>query len=63
MTVVLLHGLGVGQRYFDPLAAELADELLRPELRVAEPMAALAERVERLLEQPVVVVANSMGCQ
>jgi len=72
VTVVLLHGLGVGQRYFDALAAELEGELVRPELRDPLPIAELAARVEAaLLERAcvvstqarAVVVANSMGCQ
>ena len=63
MTLVLLHGLGVGQRYFGPLAAALGGDLRRPELREPLPMVALAARVERLLDAPAIVVANSMGCQ
>jgi pimeloyl-ACP methyl ester carboxylesterase len=63
MTVVLLHGLGVGQRYFGPLAAELGGDVRRPELREPLPVVELAARVERLLDGPAVVVANSMGCQ
>ncbi|HVM68493.1 MAG TPA: alpha/beta hydrolase [Gaiellaceae bacterium] len=63
MTVVLLHGLGVGQRYFEPLARELGGAPLRPDLRRPEPMGELAARVERLLDGPALLVANSMGCQ
>ena len=70
MMVVLLHGLGVGQRYLDPLAEELGGELLRPELRRPQPMEALAQAVEARLDAcadstqaSFAVVANSMGCQ
>ena len=61
--IVLLPGLGVAQRYFDRLARELDDELLRPTLDQPAPIAALAEDVESQLTRPAVVVAQSMGCQ
>lgn len=61
--VVLVHGLGVGQRYFDPLARELGPELLRPEFREPAPIAELGSRLGELLDSPVALVANSMGCQ
>ena len=61
--IVLLPGLGVAQRYFDRLARELDDELLRPTLDQPAPIAALAEDVESQLTRPSVVVAQSMGCQ
>jgi pimeloyl-ACP methyl ester carboxylesterase len=61
--VVLVHGLGVGQRYFDPLAVQLGGEVLRPELREPATIEELASRLERLLDVPAAVVANSMGCQ
>jgi pimeloyl-ACP methyl ester carboxylesterase len=61
--IVLVHGLGVGQRYFDPLAAELGEDVARPELREPLPIAELAERLAGELAPPSVVVANSMGCQ
>jgi pimeloyl-ACP methyl ester carboxylesterase len=61
--IVLVHGLGVGQRYFDRLAAELGEGVLRPELREALPVAELAQRFSAAFAGPSVVVANSMGCQ
>jgi pimeloyl-ACP methyl ester carboxylesterase len=61
--VVLVHGLGVGQRYFDPLARELGAELLRPVFREAAPIAELGSRLGELLDEPAALVANSMGCQ
>ncbi len=61
--VVLVHGLGVGQRYFDPLARELGIELLRPVFREAAPIAELGSRLGELLDEPAALVANSMGCQ
>ena len=61
--IVLVPGLGVAQRYFDGLARELDDELLRPTLDQPAPIAALAEDVESQLTRPSVVVAQSMGCQ
>jgi pimeloyl-ACP methyl ester carboxylesterase len=60
--IVLVHGLGVGQRYFDPLARELG-EVLRPEIREALPVPALAERWAAQLTGRSFLVANSMGCQ
>jgi pimeloyl-ACP methyl ester carboxylesterase len=59
----LVHGLGVGQRYFDPLARELGDDVLRPELRRPRPIAELGEQLAELLFGPTVLVANSLGCQ
>lgn len=59
----LLHGFGVGQRYFDPLAAELGGEQVRPLFREPLSIAELADRVGELLPGPAVVVGNSMGCQ
>jgi pimeloyl-ACP methyl ester carboxylesterase len=61
--VVLVHGLGVGQRYFDPLARELGAGLLRPAFREAAPIAELGLRLGELLDEPAALVANSMGCQ
>jgi pimeloyl-ACP methyl ester carboxylesterase len=61
--VVLVHGLGVGQRYFEPLAQELGPGLLRPELPKAASIAELARQLERHLDGPGALVANSMGCQ
>jgi pimeloyl-ACP methyl ester carboxylesterase len=59
----LVHGLGVGQAYFDPLARELGGEQVRPEQREPWPIHDLATEVEAQLQEPAVVVANSMGCQ
>lgn len=59
----LVHGLGVGQAYFDPLARELGGRQLRPELRNPLPIRDLAAQLEAELREPAVVVANSMGCQ
>lgn len=59
----LLHGLGVGQRYFDPLARELDGESFRPEQRRPLPIPELAAELAELLPEPAVIVANSMGCQ
>jgi len=62
--VVLVHGLGVGQRYFDPLARELGGAgLVRPEFREPAPIAELGSRLGELLDAPAAFVANSMGCQ
>ena len=61
--ILLAHGLGVGQRYFDPLAAELGGDLVRPEVREAVAISEAAERYAAALTSPALVVANSMGCQ
>ena len=62
--IALVPGLGVGQRYFDRLAALLEEELVRVDVREALP---IPERAERLAAQlsgrPALLVANSMGCQ
>jgi pimeloyl-ACP methyl ester carboxylesterase len=60
--IVLVHGLGVGQRYFDPLAAELG-EAVRPEIREPLPVPELAQRWADEFREPGLVIANSMGCQ
>lgn len=59
----LVHGLGVGQAYFEPLARVLDGAVVRPELREPQPIAELAQRIAELLPGPAVLVANSMGCQ
>jgi len=61
--VVLVHGLGVGQRYFEPLARELGAGLLRPEFREPASIAELGSQLGELLDAPAALVANSMGCQ
>ena len=58
-----MHGLAVGQRYFEPLARELGKDLVRPEFREPAPIAELGSRLGELLDSPAAVVANSMGCQ
>ena len=63
MAVVLLHGLGVGPRYFGPLVQELGGDVRTPSLRQPLPIVGLSLCLERLLEGPAVVVGNSMGCQ
>ena len=59
----LVHGLGVGQRYFEPLAQALEGTVLRPELRESAPIAELGRRLGETLPAPAILVANSMGCQ
>ena len=59
----LVHGLGVGQSYFDPLSRALDGPQVRPEQRRPLPVAELAAELERRLTEPAVVVGNSMGCQ
>jgi pimeloyl-ACP methyl ester carboxylesterase len=59
----LVPGLGVSQRYFDPLAHELGGEQLRPEQPEPLPIRELAARLEASLTEPAVLVSNSMGCQ
>ena len=59
----LVHGLGVGQTYFDPLARELDGPRLRPELREPRSIPELASEIEAQLDTPAIIVANSMGCQ
>lgn len=61
--VVLVHGLGVGQRYFEPLARELGPGLLRPVFREPASIAELGSQLGELLDEPAALVANSMGCQ
>jgi pimeloyl-ACP methyl ester carboxylesterase len=61
--IVLVHGLGVGQRYYDRLARQLGGELRRPSLRTPLPVPALVERLSEAVDGPAVVVANSLGCQ
>jgi pimeloyl-ACP methyl ester carboxylesterase len=60
--IVLVHGLGVGQRYFEPLARELGGAR-RPEVREPLPVPELAERLAVAFDGPALVVANSLGCQ
>ena len=59
----LVHGLGVGQGYFEPLAQVLVGDVLRPELREPQTIAELARRLGEALDGPAVLIANSMGCQ
>ena len=60
---VLVHGLGVGARYFRRLAAELGPETRVPEVREPLPIPELAARFADEFAEPAIVVANSMGCQ
>jgi pimeloyl-ACP methyl ester carboxylesterase len=60
---VLVHGLGVGQRYFDRLARELGGDVRRPEVREPLPVPELANRFAGAFDGPALVVANSLGCQ
>jgi pimeloyl-ACP methyl ester carboxylesterase len=61
--IVLVHGLGVGPRYFRRLAAELGPEASVPEVREPLPIPELAARFAATFDAPSLVVANSMGCQ
>ena len=61
--ILLVHGLGVGARYFRPLATELGDGTRIPEVREPLPIPELADRFAAAFEGPATVVANSMGCQ
>jgi pimeloyl-ACP methyl ester carboxylesterase len=61
--IVLVPGLGVAQRYFDGLARELDDELLRPTLEQPASVAALAEGLGSQFTRRSLVVAHSLGCQ
>ena len=60
--ILLVHGLGVGARYFEPLAAALG-ATRAPEVREPLPIARLADRFAAAVEGPTILVANSMGCQ
>ncbi len=59
----LVPGLGVGQRYFEPLARALGGEQLRPEPSEPLSIPELATQLESTLSEATVVIANSMGCQ
>ncbi len=59
----LVPGLGVGQRYFDPLAALLDGPVLRPDEREQLPVPELGRRLAAALPGPATLVANSFGCQ
>ena len=61
--IALLHGLGVGRRYWAPLARELGADVVVPEVREPLPVAELADRFAAALEPGTLVVGNSMGCQ
>ncbi len=61
--IAFVHGLGVGQRYFEPLARELGNGLVRPEFREPASIAELGSQLGDLLDGPTLLVANSMGCQ
>lgn len=59
----LVPGLGVGQRYFDPLARLLDGRVLRPDDRAQLPVPELGRRLAASLSGPATLVANSFGCQ
>ncbi|HEY7793073.1 MAG TPA: alpha/beta hydrolase [Gaiellaceae bacterium] len=61
--IALVPGLGVGQRYFDRLAALLDEELVRFDVREAVSIPERAARLANELDGPALLVANSMGCQ
>lgn len=61
--IALLHGLGVGRRYWEPLERELGGEVVVPEVREPLPLPELADRFAAVLDPGTLVVANSMGCQ
>ena len=58
---VLVHGLGVSHRYFRRLR-RLLPAAAAPDLDGSS-VDALTRSLERSLERPVLVVANSLGCQ
>jgi pimeloyl-ACP methyl ester carboxylesterase len=61
--IALVPGLGVGQRYFDRLAALLEEGLVRVDVREALSIPERAERLAAELPGSALLVANSMGCQ
>ena len=62
--LVLVHGLGVSGRYFDPLVRELSDfECVVPDLRRHTTLEGQAEALREVGGEGVPLVANSMGCQ
>ena len=62
--LVLVHGLGVSGRYFDPLVRELPDfECVVPDLRRHTTLEGQAEALREVVGEGAPLVGNSMGCQ
>lgn len=62
--LILVHGLGITGRYFEPLVGRLGDlECVVPDLRRHETLEAQAAALRELLEEPAALLGNSMGCQ
>ena len=62
--LVLVHGLGVSGRYFDPLVRELSDfETVRPDLRRFVTVEEQAEALGEVVGPGVPLLGNSLGCQ
>lgn len=61
--LVLVHGLGVSPRYFQPLVEALPGAKA-PDLRPATTLPVLAERLAEAAEnEPTAYLGNSFGCQ
>jgi len=61
--LVLVHGLGVSPRYFEPLLDALPQSEA-PDLRPLTTLPALAERLQEVVgEESASFVGNSFGCQ
>ena len=62
--LVLVHGLGVSGRYFDPLVRELVDfECVVPDLRRQTTVEAQAKALREVVGPRSPLLGNSMGCQ
>lgn len=62
--LVLVHGLGVSGRYFDPLVRELREfETVRPDLRRFVTVEEQAEALGESVEPGTPMLGNSLGCQ
>jgi 2-hydroxy-6-oxonona-2,4-dienedioate hydrolase len=61
--LVLVHGVAVSPRYFDPLVAELDVETAAPDLRRHGTLRRQAEALRELVPDGSAVLANSYGCQ
>ena len=62
--LVLVHGLGVSGRYFDPLVRELGElECVVPDLRRHTTLEAQADALRGFVGDGTPLVGNSMGCQ
>ena len=61
--LVLVHGLGVSPRYFEPLQAQLPDAEA-PDLRPLTTLPALADALRAVVgSRPTALLGNSFGCQ